>query len=112
MLLVGIASYAALGLQRWGFRSVELLVGCFVGVITVSYFMELVIAPPHWGAVAAGVLVPHLDGAGRISLAVGIVGATVMPHAIYLHSGLTQAHLPFGNAEARRKTLEMSNREV
>jgi len=49
MLLVGIASYAALGLQRWGFRSVEILVGCFVGVITVSYFMELVIAQPHWG---------------------------------------------------------------
>src|SRR6202040_306217 len=81
------------------------------GVITVSYILELVIAPPHWGAVAAGVLVPHLDGAGSISLAVGIVGATVMPHAIYLHSGLTQARLPFANAEARRKTLGMSNRE-
>ena len=112
MLLVGIATYAALGLQRWGFRYVEILIGCFVGVITVSYILELVIAPPHWGAVAAGVLVPHLDGAGSISLAVGIVGATVMPHAIYLHSGLTQARLPFANAEARRKTLRMSNREV
>src|ERR1700741_1301995 len=112
MLLVGIATYAALGLQRWGFRYVEILIGCFVGVITVSYILELVIAPPHWGAVAAGVLVPHLDGAGSISLAVGIVGATVMPHAVYLHSGLTQARLPFANAEARRKTLGMSNREV
>jgi manganese transport protein len=112
MALVGIGTYAALGLQRWGFRSIEILIGCFVGVITVSYFMELVIAPPHWGAVAAGVLVPHLDGAGSISLAVGIVGATVMPHAIYLHSGLTQARLPFANLGARRKTLEMSNREV
>jgi len=112
MLLVGIATYAALGLQRWGFRYVEILIGCFVGVITVSYILELVIAPPHWGAVAAGVLVPHLDGAGSISLAVGIVGATVMPHAIYLHSGLTQARLPFANAEAQRKTLGMSNREV
>jgi len=112
MLLLGIATYAALGLQRWGFRSVEILIGCSVGVITVSYLLELVIAPPHWGAVAAGVLVPHLDGAGSISLAVGIVGATVMPHAIYLHSGLTQARLPFANAEGRRKTLGMSNREV
>src|SRR5712671_2128616 len=112
MALVGIGTYAALGLQRWGFRSIEILIGCFVGVITVSYFMELVIAPPHWGAVAAGVLVPHLDGAGSISLAVGIVGATGMPHAIYLHSGLTQARLPFANPGARRKTLEMSNREV
>src|SRR6201987_4933915 len=47
MLLVGIATYAALGLQRWGFRYVEILIGCFVGVITVSYILELVIAPPH-----------------------------------------------------------------
>jgi manganese transport protein len=112
MLLVGIATYAALRLQRSGFRSVEILIGCFVGVITVSYLIELVIAPPHWGAVAAGALVPRLHGAGSITLAVGIVGATVMPHAIYLHSGLTQARLFFANAGERRKAVVMSNREV
>jgi manganese transport protein len=112
MALVGIATYAALGLQRFGFRSVEVLVSCFVGVITASYLMELVITPPHWGAVAAGTFVPHLNGAGSISLAVAIVGATVMPHAIYLHSGLTQARLPFANSRERRTALLMSNREV
>jgi len=112
MLLVGIATYAVLRLQRSGFRSVEILIGCFVGVITVSYLIELVIAPPHWGAVAAGVLVPRLHGAGSITLAVGIVGATVMPHAIYLHSGLTQARFPFANAGQRHKALVMSNHEV
>jgi manganese transport protein len=112
MLLVGIATYAALRLQRSGFRSVEILIGCFVGVITVSYLIELVIAPPHWGAVAAGALVPRLHGAGSITLAVGIVGATVMPHAIYLHSGLTQARLLFANTGERRRAVVMSNREV
>jgi manganese transport protein len=112
ILLVGIATYAALRLQRSGFRSVEILIGCCVGVIIVSYLIELVIAPPHWGAVAAGVLVPRLHGAGSITLAVGIVGATVMPHAIYLHSGLTQARLLFANAGERRKAVTMSNREV
>jgi len=112
ILLVGIATYAALRLQRSGFRSVEILIGCCVGVIIVSYLIELVIAPPHWGAVAAGVLVPRLHGAGSITLAVGIVGATVMPHAIYLHSGLTQARLLFANAGERRKAVVMSNREV
>jgi manganese transport protein len=112
MLLVGIATYAALRLQRWGFRSVEILIGCFVGVIAMSYLIELVIAPPRWGAVAAGVLVPRLHGAGSITLAAGIVGATVMPHAIYLHSGLTQARFPFANAGQRRKALVMSNHEV
>jgi manganese transport protein len=112
MLLVGIATYAALRLQHSGFRAVEILIGCFVGVITVSYLIELVIAPPHWGGVAAGVLVPRLHGAGSITLAVSIVGATVMPHAIYLHSGLTQARLLFANAGERRRAIVMSNREV
>jgi manganese transport protein len=112
MFVVGIATYAALELQRSGFRSVEILIGCFVGVITVSYLLELVIAPPHWGDVAAGVFLPHLAGAGSVILAVGIVGATVMPHAIYLHSGLTQARVPLVSAGAQRKALDMSNREV
>jgi len=112
MLLVGIATYAALRLQHSGFRAVEILIGCVVGVITVSYLIELVIAPPHWGGVAAGVLVPRLHGAGSITLAVSIVGATVMPHAIYLHSGLTQSRLFFANARQRRKAVVMSNREV
>jgi len=77
MFVVGIATYAALELQRSGFRSVEILICCFVSVITVSYLLELVIAPPHWSDVAAGVFLPHLAGAGSVILAVGIVGATV-----------------------------------
>jgi manganese transport protein len=112
MLLVGIATYAALHLQRSGFRPIEILIGCFIGVITVSYLIELIIAPPHWGAVAAGALVPRLHGAGSITLAVGIVGATIMPHAIYLHSGLTQARLLLANTGERRRAVVMSNREV
>jgi manganese transport protein len=112
MLLVGIATYAALRLQRSGFRPVEILIGCFVGVIIASHLIELVIAPPHWRALAAGVLVPRLHGAGSIILAVGIVGATIMPHAIYLHSGLLQARFPLASAGQRRKALVMSNREV
>jgi len=99
MLLVGIATYAALRLQHSGFRAVEILIGCVVGVITVSYLIELVIAPPHWGGVAAGVLVPRLHGAGSITLAVSIVG-------------LTQSRLFFANARQRRKAVVMSNREV
>jgi manganese transport protein len=112
MLLVGIATYAALHLQRSGFRPIEILIGCCVGVITVSCLIELMIAPPHWGAVAVGALVPRLHGAGSITLAVSIVGATVMPHAIYLHSGLTQARLFLANTGERRRAVVMSNREV
>src|SRR5260370_7770478 len=95
MALVGIATYAALGLRRWGFRLVEMLISGLVGAVTASYLMKLAITPPHWGAVAAPMFIPHLDGAGRIGLAVGIVGPTVMPAAIYFESGLTHAPLPF-----------------
>src|ERR1700748_1206381 len=62
MILVAIATYATLRLHRSGFRSLEILIDCFIGVIVMSYLIELVIAPPDWGAVAAGVLVPRLHG--------------------------------------------------
>src|ERR1700730_11079417 len=111
-LLTGIATYAILTLQRGGFRPIELLIGGLVGVIGASYLVELLIAPPDWSAAAFHAVVPRLDDGEAVLLAVGIVGATVMPHAIYLHSGLTQDRvLPRTNRE-RRRLLQFSNREV
>ena len=83
MVITGITTYAILTLQRGGFRPIELLIGGLVGVIGASYLVELVIAPPDWSAVAFHAVVPHLDDGEAVLLAVGIVGATVMPHAIY-----------------------------
>jgi manganese transport protein len=112
MLITGIATYAILTLQRGGFRPIELLISGLVGVIGASYLVELLIAPPDWSAAAFHAVVPRLDGGEAVLLAVGIVGATVMPHAIYLHSGLTQDRvLPRTNGE-RRRLLQFSNREV
>src|SRR6201988_1814955 len=112
MVITGIAPYAMLALQRYGFRPIELLIGGLVGVIGASYLIELVIAPPDWSAAAFHEVVPHLDDGEAVLLAVGIVGATVMPHAIYLHSGLTQDRvLPRTDGE-RRRLLQFSNREV
>src|SRR2546423_6152585 len=112
MMIAGIATYAILILQRGGFRPIELLIGGLVGVIGASYLVELLIAPPDWSAVAFHAVVPRLDSGEAVLLAVGIVGATVMPHAIYLHSGLTQDRvLPRTDGE-RRRPLKFSNREV
>ena len=81
-------------------------------MIGASYLVELLIAPPDWSAAAFHAVVPRLDDGEAVLLAVGIVGATVMPHAIYLHSGLTQDRvLPRTNGE-RRRLLQFSNREV
>jgi manganese transport protein len=83
-----------------------------VGVIGASYLVELLTAPPDWSAAAFHAVMPRLDDGEAVLLAVGIVGATVMRHAIYLHSGLTQDRvLPRTNGE-RRRLLQFSNREV
>lgn len=112
MLIMGIATYAILTMQRAGFRPLELLIGGLVGVIGVSYLVELLIAPLDWAAIAFHAVAPQLADAGAVTLAVGIIGATVMPHAIYLHSGLTQDRLVPQSDGERRRLLRFSNREV
>jgi manganese transport protein len=90
----------------------ELIISGFVSAIGLSYLAELFIAPPNWGLAAYHSFVPQLAGNGSILLAVGIVGATVMPHAIYLHSSLTKDRMPVRNDEERKQVLRFSNKEV
>jgi manganese transport protein len=112
MLITAAVTFAILSREKAGFRPVELIIGGLVGIIGLTYMVELVIAPPDWGAAALHTVVPQLADAGAVTLAVGIIGATVMPHAIYLHSGLTQGRAPARNERERRKLLSFSNREV
>jgi manganese transport protein len=99
-------------LERRGFRPLELAITGLVGVICACYVVEILIAPPPWGAVVFHAFVPRLDDAQAITLAVGIVGATVMPHAIYLHSGLTQGRIVPLDDHERGRLVALSNREV
>ena len=116
-LLVGmgvtaVASCALLMLQRRGFRTVEVVIAALVGVVCGCYLVELAIAPPDWAAVGIHSVLPQLDGPSSLMLAVGIVGATVMPHAIYLHSALTQNRIvPRDDRECAR-LVRLSDREV
>lgn len=112
MAITAVVTYAVLALQRTGFRPIELLIGGLVAVIGTSYLVELLIARPNWAAVAFHSVVPHFDDRDAIMLASGIVGATVMPHAIYLHSSLTQARIVARDDDERRKLIRLSNREV
>jgi manganese transport protein len=102
-LLTGVVAFGILGLQAWGFRRLEATISGLVGLIVIAFGLEVFRADPSWGAVAANTFVPHLDGSASILLAVGILGATVMPHVIYLHSALTQKRIVGANAEAKRK---------
>jgi manganese transport protein len=112
MVVTGLVTYGILLLQRTGFRPLELLIGAFVTVIGVAYLIELIVAPPDWGSAAYHTMVPHLAGGAALMLSVGIVGATVMPHAIYLHSSLTQDRVVPANEAERRRLILFSNREV
>jgi manganese transport protein len=88
--LTGIAAFAILGLQRYGFRPFEAVIATIVGVIGACYLIELFYANPDWSQVGRHAFVPGFEGSDSVLLAVGILGATVMPHVIYLHSALTQ----------------------
>ncbi len=112
MVVTGIITYALLLFETQGFRPMELVIGGLVSLIAVCYMVELVIAPPDWRAALRHSLVPVLPDANAVTLSVGIIGATVMPHAIYLHSSLTQARAPARNETERRKLIRFSNRET
>jgi manganese transport protein len=92
-ILTGIATFIILGLERKGFRHLEAVITSFVGVIAICYVFETIIDKPDWGDVVFHSLVPQFSGLNSIYLATGILGATVMPHAIFLHSALTQKRI-------------------
>ena len=112
LVATGVVTYALLSLGNRGFRPIELVIGGFVAVIGLAYVAELFVAPPDWGAFLHGATTPVLPDADAVTLAVGIVGATVMPHALYLHSSLTQNRMPAPSPEERRFVLRFSNIEV
>src|SRR5437588_8652336 len=101
-IVTGVITFLILGLQRRGFRPFEAVITAFVIVIGVCYLGELWFAHPPLGTVAKHAVVPEFAGNESVLLAVGILGATVMPHVIYLHSALTQRRIvPRNDQEAR-----------
>ena len=112
LAIAGVVTLAILGFEKRGFRPIEIIIAVFVLIIGGCYLIEILIAPPHWGGVLRGMFVPQLPDARAVTLAVGIIGATVMPHAIYLHSSLTQGRMPSSGPADTRRILGFSNREV
>jgi manganese transport protein len=101
-LITGVAAFVILGLQRFGVRPLEATIAALVGVIGVAYLGEIFMANPPLGTVGRHAVVPAFAGTESVLLAVGILGATVMPHVIYLHSALTQNRIvPRSDDEAR-----------
>ncbi|MGZ4902721.1 MAG: Nramp family divalent metal transporter [Halobacteriota archaeon] len=102
-LITGVLTYLILALERHGFRLLEAVITALVGVIAACYILETVFSRPAWRQVVYHTVVPWIGGPQSLFLAVGIIGATVMPHVIYLHSSLTQGRIvPRSQSEARR----------
>lgn len=112
MVITAIVTYAILIFERSGFRPMEIVIGAMVGVIGLCYLAEMLIAPVDWAAAGVGIMTPLMPDTPALFIAVGIIGATVMPHAIYLHSGLMQSRSDIRNESERARVLRFSNIEV
>jgi len=112
MAVTAVVTYGILLFEGRGFRPIEMIIGGLVSVIGICYMIEMFIAPVDWGQAGLHSVLPSMPDAEALTLSVGIVGATVMPHAIYLHSGLTQGRVPARDDAERHQLLRFSNREV
>ena len=92
-IITAIVTFLILGLERYGFRPLEAVITALVSVIAFSYLVETVLDRPDWGQVFFHAVVPQFHGSQSVLLAAGILGATVMPHVIFLHSALTQGRI-------------------
>jgi manganese transport protein len=92
-ILTAIFTFVILGLERYGFRPLEAVITGMIGIISLSYLIETILGRPEWGQVVYHAFVPQFSGSESVLLAAGILGATVMPHVIFLHSSLTQKRI-------------------
>jgi len=109
-LITGLIAFALLELQRRGFRRFELAIMGLLGIILLGFVYEMLRITPPTQALAG--FVPHLGSRDAILLAVGIIGATVMPHVIYLHSALTNGRVPARSDAERHRILRFERLDV
>ncbi|NSL64679.1 Nramp family divalent metal transporter, partial [Yersinia pestis] len=89
-VLTGIATFLILMLQNRGQKPLELVIGGLLLFVAAAYIVELIFSQPDIAALGRGMLIPNLPDGNAVFLAAGVLGATIMPHVIYLHSALTQ----------------------
>ncbi|WP_247741080.1 Nramp family divalent metal transporter [Cohnella sp. LGH] len=103
-LIAAVGSFAILELQRRGFRPLEAVIAAMVFIVVIAFIVQVIFAQPNYSEVLQGFITPQFKGTDSVMMAAGILGATVMPHAIYLHSALTQKRI-VGRNEAERKRI-------
>jgi len=112
MGITAAITYAILLVENRGFRPIELIISSLVALIGLCYLIEVFIVPVDWRAAAVHSVFPQIPDAEALLISVGIIGATVMPHAVYLHSGLTQSRTPARDHQQCQRLVRISNVEV
>ena len=100
-----LATFLILALQARGFRPLEAVISALLAVVALCYVLEALLYRPDWGALVYHAVVPQFAGTESVLLATGILGATIMPHVIFLHSSLTQGRIRVPDAVQRRRLL-------
>ncbi len=111
-LIAGAGAFALLALQQRGFRRLEAGITVLVGVVVASFAFELIDAKPQASEIGRHLVIPGFSGTESLLLATGIIGATVMPHVIYLHSALTQRRIVGRNEGEKKKILRFEKVDV
>jgi manganese transport protein len=111
-LLTGVGVFGILTLQRRGFRPLEAVISSMVGVILIAFALQVLYAKPEGERVLAGLFTPQFAGTESVLLATGILGATVMPHVIYLHSALTQRRVVGKSDEEKKRIFRFETIDV
>jgi len=111
-ILTAVVTFILLGVERYGFRPMEAVITALVGVIALCFVIETLLVRPAWGEIAYHAIVPQLSGTESLLLASGILGATVMPHVIYLHSALTQERIVTRNPALLKKLFRFELMDV
>lgn len=112
VIITGIVTYFILLMEKYGFRPIEKFIAAFAMIIGLCYLVETVLSKPNFAQIAYHSVVPWLGNKESIMLAVGVIGATVMPHAIYLHSSLTQNRIVPRNDMEKIKIQKFSSLEI
>ncbi len=110
--LTTVITFLILAQQSRGFRPLEMLITALLAVIAVCYLLETILDKPDWSRVLYHAVVPGFAGSESILLATGILGATVMPHVIFLHSSLTQGRIVVRSPEQKRRLFHFEVTDV
>jgi manganese transport protein len=110
-LITAVVAFAILALEQRGYRRFELAIAGLLGIVLLGFAYDLLLVGADSAGIAAG-LVPHFPGGDGVLLAAGIIGATVMPHVVYLHSALTKSRVSCRDDAERFELLRFQRLDV